>query len=40
MATLEVHHLQFRIHEAADSDNVLLEQLDDDDELFMSVEEV
>jgi hypothetical protein len=40
VAMLQMRHIQCSICKAADSDNVLLEQLNDADELHMSVEEV
>jgi hypothetical protein len=40
MAALQARHLQRRVHEVANSDNVLLEQLDDEDELSTLAEEV
>ncbi len=40
MTTLRARHLQHRVREAADSDNVLLEQPDDEDKLSTLAEDV
>jgi hypothetical protein len=40
MAMLRAHYLQCCLRKAADGNNVLLKQPDDEDELFMLAEDV